>query len=321
MTSPPETFLHGRRTPFAAAPEAVRTWVLDRTGPLLTEPRDCVGGMATGVAAVVTGERSDVFVKAVDVADNPRGGELYRREAAAAADLPPDRHIPTLLDSGPVRTEGVDWWVNVLQARPGRTPTHPWRRDDLSRALEAWAELQPVLAARPWRGASRLAGFFTGWRQVAADPEDPWWGLARHWVEREERLAASVDGGAQAVLAHADLRADNILLGEEPAEVAFVDWADPQPAAPWVDVAVLLADVAMSGAAVESGGPVDVVETFVGAEPGSDPELAVTLVASLGAVLHRRAWTESLDPAMPHRLTWSAATAAAVLPFVEAHSR
>lgn len=90
-------------------------------------------------------------------------------------------------------------------------------------------------------------------------------------------------------LSHVDLRADNILLGEQPGQVAFVDWAHPGTAAPWADEGLLLADVVTSGSSVESNGDIDVVHTFSRLHHDSDPELAVALVSSLAAYLHDRA--------------------------------
>lgn len=51
-------------------------------------------------------------------------------------------------------------------------------------------------------------------------------------------------------------------------------------------MALLLGDVVASGAATESGGDIDVVDTFARAEPGTDVEMAITLISALAAFLH-----------------------------------
>lgn len=89
-------FLHGVRISWDAAPPEVQAWVLARTGPLTVEPRNCVGGMATGVAAVIQGRNRQVFVKALDGAANPRGAAMYHHEAELAWRLPRHSRIPAL---------------------------------------------------------------------------------------------------------------------------------------------------------------------------------------------------------------------------------
>ncbi len=317
----PDTFLHGVRTLWDAAPPEVQAWVLARTGPLAVEPRNCVGGMATGVAAVVEGRERQVFVKALDGADNPRGAEMYHHEAELALRLPRDPRIPALLEAGPVSVGEGKWWVSLFQAHPGSTPQHPWISADLDQVLMAWADLRPALAATPWNDSAQLSNFFTAWREIATDPADPWLRLAPHWVGREVAMSQHVDGAEQAVLSHIDLRADNILIGPGRDEVAFIDWAHPGTAAPWVDVALLLGDVVASGAATESGGDIDVVDTFARAEPGTDVEMAITLISALAAFLHLIAHREQVNKAMPHRLKWSAAASQQMLSFIQAHTR
>ena len=87
--------------------EPVRRWVYERSGAPTAEPRNCEGGMATGVAAVITGAERPVFVKALDVADNPQGAAMYQREAELAALLPVHDRIPRLLDAGRVAVGDV----------------------------------------------------------------------------------------------------------------------------------------------------------------------------------------------------------------------
>lgn len=184
-----DTFLHGVRTPWRDAPPQVQDWVLSRTGALCGEPRDCVGGMATGVAAVVTGTDRSVFVKAIDAADNPHGGQMYRRQAEIADRLPGHRTIPALLDHELIEIGDRAWQIVLTSARPGVTPHHPWRRADLDLVLAAWQDLRPVLAATPWPESGHFSKFFVGWRKIAERSGDPWNAYARHWVGREAAMA------------------------------------------------------------------------------------------------------------------------------------
>lgn len=323
----PDTYLHGRRTPWAEAPAALRDWVLTRSGPAIGTPRDCAGGMATGVAAVVEGAERSVFVKAVDTDDNPMGGAMYRREAELAGLLPRHPTIPALLDAGPVDADGTNWWANVFQAAPGSPPHHPWQASDLARVLTAWADLAPTLHATQWSTSAGLSDFFTAWRSIAEDPTDPWQRRGRAWADREAALTAVVDGDdapGGRVLSHIDLRADNLLVAPDNrdtdvAAVAFLDWAHPGTAAPWVDVALLLGDVVASGADATAGGDIDVIATFAEYHPDVDSELAITTISALGAFLHRRAHREEVNPAMPHRTTWARAASEQSLPFIDAH--
>jgi Ser/Thr protein kinase RdoA (MazF antagonist) len=275
--------------------------------------------MATGVAAVVEGADRAVFVKALDAVDNPKGAGMYRTEAEIAGRLPSHPAIPALLDAGCVEVPGGWWWVTLFEARPGTTPQHPWRSADLDPVLGAWQELRPFLEATPWTESAGLSDLFVAWREIAADPTDPWHRLALQWAEREAAMVQQVDGGAEAQLSHIDLRADNILVDAESGIVSFVDWAHPGTAAPWADVALLLGDVVASGADVEAGGGIDVVARFACVHPDTDPELAVSLISALGAFMHTRAGREQ-NPAIPHRRTWMRAASEQMLPFITEHT-
>jgi poly(3-hydroxybutyrate) depolymerase len=116
---------------------------------------------------------------------------------------------------------------------------------------------------------------------VSADHGDPWQPLVTSWLDREARLIDLSSGSShdQPVLSHLDLRADNIVLTDAPADqdVWFVDWAHPGLAACWVDLALLLADVVGSGADASTGGPIDVMDVWRRHRIGSqcDPELLI----------------------------------------------
>lgn len=315
-----DTFLHGDRTRWVDAPSDVRRWVIGHIGELVADPIDCLGGMSTGIAAVVHGEAGAGFVKATDAADNPAGADLYRAEASIATMLPPHQAIPSLIDDRSIRIGSSRWETLLFEARPGSSPRHPWSAADLDQVMTAWLGLRPELSAVPCSRSAQLSDTFTGWREIAADPDEPWHQLARKWVDRELWLTERVDGGGEAVPSHVDLRADNVLL-DGSGQVSFLDWAHLGLAGPWVDVAILLADVVASGADRNDGGEIDVLERFAALEPDADPELAVATIAATGAFLHVRAHRERVDPAWPHRHRWMAAASEQLLPFIERHTR
>jgi hypothetical protein len=298
----------------------VHAWVHERIGVEIAAAQDRVGGMATGVAAIVHGAERVTFVKALDADENPPGARMYEAEAEIAGRLPRHPTIPGLLDAGWVDVPNGRWWISLFEARRGTTPQHPWRPAELDLVLGAWQDLRPFLQATPWMRSAGLSDLFVAWREITADPIDPWHRLAIRWSDREAIMAQRVDGGTAAQLSHIDLRADNILIDADSGTVSFVDWAHPGTASPWADVALLLADVVASGADREAGGSIDVVAKFACLHPETDPELAVSLIAALGAFMHVRAGRDQ-QPAMPHRRRWMKAASEQMLPFINAHTR
>jgi len=122
----PATFLHGARTRWHAAPAQVHAWVHERIGVEIAAAQDRVGGMATGVAAIVHGAERVTFVKALDADENPPGARMYQAEAEIAGRLPRHPTIPGLLDAGWVDVPNGRWWISLFEARRGTTPQHPW---------------------------------------------------------------------------------------------------------------------------------------------------------------------------------------------------
>lgn len=323
--APPQTFLHGVRTPWTAAPSAVVAWVESRLGGPVRGWSDRVGGMSVGIASVVTSDPGrSLFVKAVNGSENPIALELVTRESELAGRLPELPHTPQLVDTGRVTTTEGLWGVVVSTEARGAAVRHPWRAADLSRVLRAWDAVAAVLATTPWHESRRPPPFFTAWSAVAADPSDPWRSLVTSWLDREARLIELVGGTEHdpAVLSHLDLRADNIVLDPAGADrdVWFVDWAHATLAARWVDYALVLADVVGSGADVSSGGPIDVVQVWRSHPVCShyDPELLICVVAGLATALHLLSRRPD-NPLLPHRSIWGAAMADQMMPFLHTH--
>jgi Ser/Thr protein kinase RdoA (MazF antagonist) len=149
----------------------------------------------------------------------------------------------------------ADGWVVLLfEDVDGQPPALPWRGDELGRVLAAMTDLAAALSPAPIDAppaASRFRELGHGWRDLAAahangdDLADVGtWARDRlgDLVVLEKRWATAVSGDS---LAHADIRADNILL--TPGQVVFVDWPWACLAQPWFDLVAFLPSVAMQG--------------------------------------------------------------------------
>jgi hypothetical protein len=205
-TPPPA---EGSRLPWSAIPTALRAMVERQLGGRVVSAVTQAGGFSPGVAARLrldNGRRA--FVKAVGDL-NPDSPDIHRAEARIAAALPRGTPAPRLL--GCVDADG--WVILMLEDIEGRTPAVPWQAAELDRVLAAMTDLAAALTPAP----------------VDAP------GVATRF--------ASLGHGPS--LAHADIRADNILL--TPDRVVFVDWPWACLAAPWFDLVVMLPSVAMQG--------------------------------------------------------------------------
>lgn len=260
-------------------PEHVRSGIEGVLGGAVVASESKQGGFSPGVASVVQlADGAQWFVKAVGTAANPVSPELHRCEARVAAQLPDDLPVPRLQH---VWDDG-DWVALVFDAVRGRTPVLPWRREELDAVLDALVGLSRRLTPAPFE-APRLADDpgFTGFRQLRRAREggdtladlDPWVVAELDRLSRvEEGWSGAVDGET---LLHLDLRADNILLGDD-GDVWFVDWPHVTVGAAWVDLLGMLPSVAAQG----GPGPWDVF----GVHPLSrdvDQDRAAAAVAGL----------------------------------------
>ncbi len=265
----------GSRLPWSAIPEELRDAVGRQLGGRVAAAVTQPGGFSPGVAARLrldNGRRA--FVKAVgDI--NPKSPEIHRAEARIAAALPAGTPAPRLL--GCIDADG--WVILILEDIDGHTPAMPWQAAELDRVLAAIAGLAAALTPAPIDApqvATRFTALGRGWRELAqSGPAGAAWLDA--WAARhlDELIALESEWDAAAsgtTLAHADIRADNILL--TPDRVVFVDWPWACLAAPWFDLVAMLPSVAMQG------GPQP--EEILAAHPvvrGVDPA-AVTAVAA-----------------------------------------
>jgi aminoglycoside phosphotransferase (APT) family kinase protein len=236
MSSPPAAA--GVRLPWAGLPERIRSAVEARAGAAVIAARDQRGGFSPGVAArLVLDDGSRLFVKAVAFSVNSDSAGMHRDEARTLATLPPGVPAPRLrwtYDDG-------DWIILGIEDVEGHSPALPWRRDDLERVIAALPATPAPEGFVSLTG--QLAGAFTGWRTLAAEPPadlDRW--ALRH-LDRLAALEASWPGHADGgMLLHSDLRADNLIIGTD-GGIHLVDWAHACSGAPWVDLTLLLTEV------------------------------------------------------------------------------
>lgn len=332
----PPSYARGVRAPYAALPAAVHAWVEQQLGGPVTRVQDRVGGFAPGCAAVVGTNDRTAFCKATGSVPNPVALELYRGERSRLAALPDHPAVPKPLAAADLRLPDQVWAVTLLPALPGEPPAHPWTEPVARLVLDRLGELQTTLvasvAAVPSRlpGSDELVGFFGRWSDILDDPTDPWG--EDPWVQQrrerllagDDRLQADVVGG---VPAHADLRADNVLigtparLGDDPP-IWFVDWAAALCAAPWVDPAILACDLVVSGADRSTGGTMEVA-AFLASHPltaAVDPVLRWAMMSGLAAALHRLS-RRPVPPGLPTIRGWQRRCADELLAFVRAHDQ
>jgi Phosphotransferase enzyme family len=292
----------GVRIGWTDLPEPVRVWVESTLGAPVRTAADQVGGFSPGVAArLATADGSRAFLKAVGPELNPDSVGLHRRELAAMFALPALPQAPTLIagyDSG-------DWVGLLMEDVPGRKPALPWIRAELGQVLDTITDVSAQLTPCPWPGApataDRLAEAFVHWRALAAKPPAD---LDPYWLARLDELAAVEEGAGEAgrgeSMIHLDIRADNVLLTESDRAV-LVDWAWASRGAPWLDVVILLLNVAHYG-------PHSVAELdeIVATHPlcrGIDPWLITLVVLGMTGLLESRSRAEP-PPGLPTIRAW-----------------
>jgi hypothetical protein len=242
-TGPPAV---GRRLAWEALPEVLREAVERRLGARVVRAATQPGGFSPGVAARLGldgGGRA--FVKAVGPHPNADSPNIHRAEAVIAAALPADTPSPRLLES----FEHDGWVVLLFEDVDGKAPTIPWVASELTRVLETVTELAAALTPTPVRAPSveeRFGEQFQGWRRLRETGDerlDPWAARNLDFLAAVEADWAVAAKGS--TLAHADLRADNLLLTDD--RVFVVDWPWACVAAPWFDLVQMLPSVRMQG--------------------------------------------------------------------------
>lgn len=280
MTDGPPLAFSGSRLAWSDLPRGVRDRIAALAGATVIAEAPATTGFSPGYASLLElGDGTEVFVKAVSPEQNPDSPGLARAEIRALGLLPAAVPAPRLLWS---HDDGT-WVAMGIEAVPGRTPEHPWQPDQLARVLDVVTVLAeagtPAPAALP-PVRTALAGLAATWQGLTTEAvlavagEHASW-LAAHLEPAAGWAAAAPDLAVGPCLAHNDLRADNVLLGEHRTWV--VDWPHASRDAPaWYDLAGLLPSIAMQG----GGDPAELFWAHPTAQ-GADPAAVRAVVAAL----------------------------------------
>lgn len=289
--------LHGRggnRLLWPDLPDVLRAEIESRLGSSVIAAASKAGGFSPGLASVLRlADGSQVFVKAVNSAQNPVSPGMYRREASIAAQLPASAPVPKLLWSH----DDGDWVVLVFEALTGDPPTLPWVPAERDRVLAALTDLGAAMTPAPSGldvpAIDVLDEEFSGWRSLADradDPGpaevDPW--AAEHLADLATWETHWLSAARGDTLLHGDIRADNVLLADD--RVYFVDWPAATVGAAWVDLVLLLPSMAMQGA----GEPEELLATHPLARAADKDAVTAVIVALAGYFV-----SKSLQPPPP----------------------
>lgn len=290
MSAPPA---EGARVAWPDVPQPVRLAIERVCGAPVTRAETQPGGFSPGVAARVRcADGSRWFVKAASAEVNPDAPRFHRREARVLAGLErliaagriPVPRLRGTAETGP-------WFALVIDDVDGRPPTLPWRDTELATVLNALDQVTAVPAPRALPPVSRLLeDQFTGWRTLAAAPEDDRldsWSRTR-LAELAELEAAWTDQVAGNALLHTDIRADNLLLSDGGAVV--VDWPGGCRGAAFVNLVLFAPSVAMQG----GPDPAGLLARSRAGREATREQLAAVVCALAGYLTYR-----SLQPPPP----------------------
>lgn len=241
----------GVRQQWADIPPKIRALIEAQIGSAVIQTKTQVGGFSPGVAArLFTADERCFFLKAVGTNLNPTSIFLHRREIQINTNLPENVFAPRLLWSVDDAND-TEWVALLFDNIAGTTPSLPWQEVDLRRVMQALGQLTETLTPSPIDSVPNASDYFAthvhGW-QTIKDNEPKYAEKLTDWSQRhldtlcqlEKDAPESVKGDT---LVHFDIRADNILLTDD--TVWFVDWPHACLGAPWLDVVLFIASVAM----------------------------------------------------------------------------
>lgn len=275
----------GTRLDWRDIPRPVRRRISEMAGAQVTAESAATSGFSPGYAAILEfADGSEAFVKAVSSHQNPDSPNLARQEIEVNKVLPRQVKAPELLWSH----DDGEWVVSGFAAIHGYNPPAPWDPADLERALGALAELSEVVLepTNPIR-KNGVALEYSGWASLAAlEPTQlrtiaQSWGEHGNWaVENLDLLRQWEDGQKAAFagdrLAHADLRADNIMFDHE--DTWIIDWVWAAVGSPWADLALMMPSITLQG-----GGSAQDIFWSQPQTKGVDPEQVRAAVSWLTA--------------------------------------
>jgi aminoglycoside phosphotransferase (APT) family kinase protein len=304
MTAPFTT-----RPPWQTVPTRLASAVQECVGSPIIAFCDVHGGMTPGPAATLSlGNGASVFVKATSRKVNPRSYELYQQEAAVLRAMP--AQVPAARLRAAIELD--DWIALVTDRVPGNVAGPPWTAASIAAvatactataSMTAPAGVPPVLARLP---------DLDGWAKLAAQPRD-----LTGWETRHvDRLAAATSGwrtwtGGR-MLTHQDIRGDNALIDPTDGAAILVDWGSGAAGAPWLDRALLAADVVAAG---HADGPDTARRQALDLLTSEPAEASRFVVAQAG--MWRRNSTLPAHPGMPTHRRWQRARADALQPLIE----
>jgi serine/threonine protein kinase len=296
------------RPSWQAAPAALHHAVRDQVG-VVVDVHDVTGGMTPGPAAVLTLTGGDqVFAKAMSQTINPDSYRLYRQEATVLPALPspvPAARLHATVETG-------DWIALIMDAVPGPVAGPPWTIPAVHAAADACSILAGTAAPEVLPPAIDRLPDLDGWAKLAAHP-----GGLTGWERRHiNRLTVATTGWRDWTsggrLCHRDVRGDNIILNPADGRAVLVDWGCACRAAPWLDRALLAADVMAAG---HETGPQTARDLALGLLAEQPIEAARFVIAQAG--MWRRNSTLPEHPGMPTHRQWQRDRAAALQPLIE----
>jgi aminoglycoside phosphotransferase (APT) family kinase protein len=297
------------RPSWRTVPPVVARAVEGCAGSTVIAFRDAHGGMTPGPAATLSlGNGTSVFVKAMSRGVNVRSYELYQQEAAVLAAMPAG--VPAARLRGVVEIDG--WVALVMDRVPGDVAGPPWTPTGVAAVAAACTAVASVAAPVGMPPVLERLPDLDGWAKLAADLH----GLTGWEIRHVDQLAAATSGWrtwtAGRWLTHQDIRADNTVIDPAESYAVLIDWGYAAAGAPWLDRALLAADVVAAG---HAEGPEiarrQALELLI-SEPA---EASRFVIAQAG--MWRRNSTLPAHPGMPTHRAWQRARADALQPLIE----
>jgi aminoglycoside phosphotransferase (APT) family kinase protein len=303
------TALFTARQSWQTAPNRLVRAVEECVGSVIVAFRDVHGGMTPGPAATVSfSDGASVFVKAMSSKVNARSYELYQQEAAMLRVIPAE--VPAARLRGVVEVD--DWIALVMDRVPGNVAGPPWTTAAVAAVAAACAATARVTAPAGVPAVLDRLPDLDGWAKLAAQPDD----LTGWEIRHVYRLAAATSGWrrwtAGRMLTHQDIRGDNALIDPTDGTAILIDWGSGAAGAPWLDRALLAADVVAAG---HADGPDIARRQALELLINGPAEASRFVVAQAG--MWRRNSTLADHPGMPTHREWQRARADALQPLIE----
>jgi hypothetical protein len=298
------------RPPWQAAPLQLRRAVECRIGSPIVASYDAHGGMTPGpAAALLLGNGARVFVKAINRTVSAGSYRLYQQEATVLNEIPLE--APAAAPLGVV--EVGDWIALVTAVAPGRVAGPPWTPATIEAVARACTTTATIIAPATIPAVLDRLPDLDGWSALAADP--------RHLTTWErlhiEQLAQATTGWRHWTrgqhLTHQDIRCDNALVDPANGEAVLVDWGYGSAGAPWLDRALLAADVMAAG---HADGPETARRQALSLLADQPTAASRFVIAQAG--MWRRNSTLPPHPGMTTHRLWQRARATALQPLLEA---